>query len=73
MTNEQRERFSQIWKNLLKIYADCDELKKSATTLTTVGLNIGEEISGNIESVIALSEEIDSLLVDIKRKHDNAD
>ena len=72
MTNEQKDRFTQIWKNLLKIYADTDELKKSAAALTTVGLDIGETIDGNAESVLALAEEIDEILTDLKREHDHA-
>ena len=72
MNNEQKDRFTQIYKNLLKIYADCDELKRSASSLTAVGLDIGEKISGDVESVIALSEEIGNILTDIQRECDHA-
>ena len=73
MTNEQNQRFQQVYRNLLKIYADCGALKKSAASLSDVGLDIGEPIDGNAESVLALAGEIDEILTDIQREHDNAD
>lgn len=73
MNIDQKNRFSQIYKNLLKIYADCDELSKSAAALSAVGLDIGEKISGDVQSVLALSAEIDEIITDIQREHDHAD
>ncbi len=73
MNNEQKTRFAQIYRNLLKIYADCDEIKASASSLKAVGLSIGETIDENAESILDLAGEIDEILTDLKREYDNAD